>query len=196
VVDPAWHRAMREAVDRGWNVPIGWLSVTFRVTDPEDAMQIRYLFHPWNIRDPKPPESAAWRRIQADRLAIWMEAITPAIAAGFRDRLGSRVDAILPNPEDPPRADPAPNGNQAAPDPSMLDMLTGRLSYRMLTPLADFGVLWVYLGNAMTASTIASLRLLSQGISSVAQDYLRSVLGPTILKQDLPGIGTESPLPR
>lgn len=208
-IDPAWQRAMREAVDRGWNVPVTWLSVTFRVTDPMDAMQIRYLFHPWDIAQAKPPESAAWRRIQADRLGIWMEAAAPRVGAGFRDRLGSAYEAALPDPNRPdPVRDPSrPDLNRSEPgrpdagleveaDETTRAMIARAMSYRMFASIADFGVLWLYLGNAVTASTLAALKLATQSAATVTYDYLKSRLTDPIPRHDLPNVGVEKPLPR
>lgn len=214
LIDPAWHRAMREAVDRGWNVPVTWLSVTFRITDPMDALQIRYLFHPWDIGQAKPPESAAWRRIQSDRLAIWMETAAPRVGAGFRDRLGSAYEATLPDPirpdmgrsengrSDPGRFGPVTRNGAAAgqleveADETTRAMIARAMSYRMFASLADFGVLWLYLGNAMTASTLAALKLATQSVATVTYDYLRSRLVDPIPQHDLPNVGVETPLPR
>ncbi len=204
LIDPAWHRAMREAVDRGWNVPVTWLSVTFRVTDPMDALQIRYLFHPWDIGQAKPPESAAWRRIQADRLAIWMEAAAPRVGAGFRDRLRSAYEATLPDPMRPEVARPEIAARNGAPpttleveaDESTRAMIARAMSYRMFASIADFGVLWLYLGNAVTASTLAALKLATQGAASVTYEYMKSRLVDPIPRHDLPNVGVERPLPR
>lgn len=200
LIDPAWHRAMREAVDRGWNVPLTWLSVTFRVTDPVDAMQVRYLFHPWPLGQSKPPESAAWRRIQAERLAAWMEMTTPRISAGFRDRLRSSAEATL---ADPARIDVGGReqsaedaGSGEMSEETTRSMVARAMSYRMFASLADFGVLWLYLGNAVTATTLATLKFAAQGATAATYDYVRSALGPPIVYHDLPGVGVETPLPR
>ena len=45
-VDDAWRLSMQEAVDNGWDVPQQWLAAVYRVTDPVDALQVRYLFDP------------------------------------------------------------------------------------------------------------------------------------------------------
>ena len=197
-IDPAWQRAMREAVDRGWNVPATWLAVVFRKTDPEDALQIRYLFHPWPIEQSQPPISAAWRRIQADRLALWIEATAPRVSAAFRDRLRSGLEATLGDPEQPPSKDddPPKDRDAAAPDEASRTGTARAMSYRMFASMADVGVLWLYLGNAVTASTLATLEFAAQGATSATHEYVWSLLAPSLAQNDLPGVGVETPLPR
>jgi hypothetical protein len=198
LIDPAWHRAMREAVDRGWNVPATWLSVTFRIIDPMDAMQIRYLFHPWPIEQSQLPESAAWRRIHAERLGVWMETAAPRISAGFRDRLRTAAEATLGDPQRPAAETGMAEMPAMPPEPEEASVFpTARaMSYRMVASLADFGILWLYLGNAVTASTLMALKLAAQGATTLTHELVWSLVAPPIPASELPGVGVEIPLPR
>lgn len=194
-IDPVWRRAMQVAVDRGWNVPSTWLSVTFRVVDPMDAMQIRYLFHSWPVEQGRPPESAAWRRIQSDRLAVWMQAAEPVVGRGFRDRLRTRQDSQLPDPDrmaDTTRTDGTPSGSDASAAPASMKGLSARVA----AMLADFGVLWAFLGNPVTASAIAGAKFAAQGATGVTHEMVWSWVAPSSTAADLPGVGVEMPLPR
>jgi hypothetical protein len=197
-IDPAWRAALREAVDRGWNVPATWIGVVFRVTDPEDSLQLRYLFHPWAIERARPPESAAWRRVQADRLAVWMESAAASVSAGFRDRLPPGVASRLAEPDRAPRRDGAHESNHVsdvAGDSARI-MAEHAVSLRILATLADFGVMWAYLGSPATAGVLAGLRLAMSGAVWTTGDYARSWLSPPTARRDPPSVGMESPLPR
>ena len=191
-IDAAWRQAMQAAVDRGWNVPRTWLSVTYRLVDPFDSMQVRYLFHPWPASEMKPAESTAWRRVQAERLTRWMDSATPVIGLGFRDRLRDGLGAELP---DPALIETSENG--AAPvvvpqGPPTWRAFTSRLS----SALADFGVFWVFTGNPLTATAIAGSKFVAQGATGITHDALWSWLAAGPVTSDLPGAGAERPLPR
>lgn len=197
-IDPAWRLALREAVDRGWNVPATWIGVVFRVTDPEDWLQLRYLFHPWATERSRPPVSAVWRRVQAERLGVWMESASASIAAGFRDRLPLGQAARLAEPDSAP-------SREAAPEAGGLTGMAGggarivvdhAVSLRALATLADFGVMWAYLGNPATAGVLAGLRLAMSGAVWTTGDYARAWFTPPAARLELPSVGVEQPLPR
>lgn len=155
-------------------------------------MQVRYLFHPWPASEVKPPESTAWRRVQAERLMRWMDAATPVIGLGFRDRLRDGLGAELP---DPALIETSENG--AAPvvvpqGPPTWRAFTSRLS----SALADFGVFWVFTGNPLTAKAIAGSKFVAQGATGITHDALWSWLAAGSVTSDLPSAGAERPLSR
>lgn len=205
-VDPAWRRAQREAVDRGWNLPSSWMLVSYRITDPMDAMQIRYLFHPWAGDDTKMPASTTVRRVFGERLVAWMDDSWPAIALGFRGRLDRAGDNGTDKPPvgdwtNPDAVWPRWSGSGAEP-PAPVARETRSSGARAVTApavasLADFGVAWLYLGNAAAAGTLSVLTAVAKGVVSVTHDVVWSVIEqPAERDLALPGVGTETGLPR
>jgi hypothetical protein len=190
VGDALWSRALRAAVDRGWNAPEIWHSVVVRVHDPFDGLQIRYLLHPWDAGQTRPPVSAAWRRSQSARLAAWIDGLRAPVGVAFRGRAGTRADIALPEPEDTPESD-APTAEASG--TAALRALTSRAA----TGAAEFGATWFFLGNAATATAVTALRFGAHAASALTHDWAwdwtapRPVPGPPI-----PPLGTESPLPR
>ncbi len=198
-VDPAWRRAVRDAVDRGWNMPLTWMAATFRVTDPHDALQVTYLFHPWALSDDAMPASPAWRRVHTQRLTEWMDTSWPAIAAGFRGRLVTPSEATLRDWEHgdigkAPHADDETVAARELHERSRL-MATRLLSLRMLATVADFGATWLYLGNVATAGALAALRTAVTGVVYLSHEYAWGLVAPAVPARALPGVGTEKPLP-
>jgi len=126
------------------------------------------------------------------------EATAPRVSAAFRDRLRSGLEATLGDPEQPPSKDddPPKDRDAAAPDEASRTGTARAMSYRMFASMADFGVLWLYLGNAVTASTLATLEFAAQGATSATHEYVWSLLAPSLAQNDLPGVGVETPLPR
>lgn len=206
VVDPAWRRAQREAVDRGWNLPVSWMLVSYRITDPMDAMQIRYLFHPWAGDDVKMPVSMTVRRVFGERLVAWMDESWPAIALGFRGRLDragenggdkspvsdwTNVDATSPRGSG--------SGGERPADVAGATRASGAqaVTAPVVASLADFGVAWLYLGNTAAAGTLSVLSAIARGAVSVTHDVVWSVIEqPSVRDLALPGVGTETALPR
>ena len=191
-IDPAWRAGMQEAVDRGWNVPVTWLSATFRVVDPLDGLQLRYLFHPWPVEEARPPESAAWRRIQAERLATWMDAAVPVVSLAYRGRFRDRADAALP---DPALIDTMVRAEPQTETPSQAFSVRA-LTARVAVVLSDFGVLWAVTGNPVTASVVSGARFAAQGATGMTHEAVWSWLLSSSTPIDLPGAGAETRLPR
>jgi len=204
-IDPAWRRAQREAVDRGWNMPASWMLVSYRITDPMDSMQVRYLFHPWAVEETTMPVSTTVRRVLGERLAAWMDQSWPAIALGFRGRLDlgaengsgrslgdwNSIDTAWPRG---PGSIAEPAGSASG---GVRSSGTRALTYPVFASLADFGVAWFYLGNAAAAGTLSVLTTLARGAVSVTHDVAWYVIDPpTVHDLALPGVGLETALPR
>lgn len=191
-IDPAWRLATQEAVDRGWNVPATWLSATFRMVDPMDGLQLRYLFHPWPVTETRPPASAAWRRIQSERIATWVEAAVPVISLAYRGRFRDWQDAALPDPALIDTMDRPATGEA----PAAQGYSIRGLSARLAAVVADFGVLWAFTGNPVTASAVAGAKFAAQGATGLTHEAVWSWLTSSATPTDLPGAGVETPLPR
>jgi uncharacterized membrane protein len=205
-IDPAWRRAQRESVDRGWNLPTSWMLVAYRITDPMDAMQIRYLFHPWATDEVRMPASMTVRRVFGERMVAWMDESWPAIALGFRGRLdrvgdiGSDTPLVgdWTNPDAAWSRGSGSGGDLASVGSVTASASGGRaVSGPVVASLADFGVAWYYLGNAGAAGALSALTAAARGVASVTHDLLWSVIEqPSVHDLALPGVGTETALPR
>lgn len=192
--DPAWRRAEREAVDQGWRMPQSWLSVTYRITDPQDGLQLRYLFHPWPIEEARVPSSPAWRRVYAQRVAGWMEASWPRVAAAFRGRLDTAREATLPDWERNEMSAPLPPNGLSRIEAARQEEARAA-SRRVATTLTEFGVGWLYLGSAAAGGTLALLNAAASGVVGAAHDMVWGWTNPAIPSRPLPGVGGEERLP-
>jgi len=192
--DPAWRRAEREAVDQGWRMPQSWLSVTFRVIDPQDGLQLRYLFHPWPIEEARAPSSPAWRRVYAQRIAAWMDASWPRIAAAFRGRLETAREATLPDWERNEMSSPLPVESSVRTEAARHEEARAA-SRRVATTLTEFGVGWLYLGSAAAGGTLAMLNAAATGVVGAAHDLVWGWASPSLPARALPGVGGEERLP-
>ncbi len=203
-VDPAWRRAQRDAVDRGWNLPASWMMVSYRISDPMDAMQVRYLFHPWSGDDAKMPVSTTVRRVFGERLVAWMDESWPAIALGFRGRLDRAGDnggdgSIIGDWTNVNGGWPRVPGNGADHPPARPTPAPGAraVTAPVMESLTDFGVAWLYLGNVAAAGTLSALAAVARGAVSVTHDAVWSMIAsPSVPDLALPGVGAETALPR
>lgn len=83
--DASWQAAVLGGVGQGWRFRRFWMQAAYRITDPRDALEVRYLFPaPDRVDDGV-----------AQSLVAWTKASAYAIGSGFRNRLGS--DASLPD---------------------------------------------------------------------------------------------------
>ena len=83
--DPAWQQALVKGAGSGWRMPPHWLEAAYRITDPRDAIQVRYLFRSASGADPTTVHA----------LVAWTEASWQQIGSGFRNRQG--VEDGLPD---------------------------------------------------------------------------------------------------
>lgn len=200
-VDAAWRRAQREAVDQGWSMPASWMLVTYRITDPMDSLQVKYLFHPWPVADASMPVSAMLRRVYGERMAAWMTASWPAVTAGFRGRIGAAEDWPM---TDWTRGD-TPLSQQPLQQAAMTDAVRDSIGhfgaktvgYHVLASMTDFVVAWGYLGSAAAAAGLSALGAMANGAVYVAQEIAWTYMDePAAANRALPGAGQEMPLPR
>lgn len=184
--DEAWRRSMQQAVDNGWDVPRQWLEAAYRVSDPMDAMQVRYLFDPL-------PANAAENEITTDeveRLVAWSEAAWLPVANGFRGRLKTGSAHALgewastgAEPLSKAQKVPAP-----APDRAAMKAET----FRMVTSVTDFAVAYVYLGSLAAATTLSVAASVVSGAMYYANEAAWGhIPDPTVRLPDLPGVGIE-----
>ena len=186
-VDEAWRLAMQEAVDNGWSVPRRWLAAVYRLTDPIDAMQVRYLFDA--SRGGKDDDVSA---DQVARLVAWSETSWRTVQIGFRERLKPNAASGL---AEPASIRVAPSQKFTPPsEMSRSDLKT--MTFQMLGSLTSFTVAYVYLGSVAAASTLTVAASVASSALSYAHDLAWSyVPDPAAQLHDLPGIGLEEPGP-
>lgn len=187
-VDEAWRLSMQQTVDNGWSVPTRWLSVVYRLTDPIDALQVRYLFDPSHggaKRDDVPADEVA-------HLVAWSEASWWKIQFGVRDRLRPKgADALA----DPELMRVTTTSKIAAPAPMTRGELR-TMSSQMVGSLTAFTVAYVYLGSLAAASTLSVAASVAGSAMSYAEDWAWGfVPDPAAQLHGLPGIGLEQPGP-
>ncbi len=190
IIDDAWRLSMQDAVDNGWDVPQQWLEAVYRVTDPVDALQVRYLFDP-SEGEPLQKEIT---EDEVARLVVWSNASWPAIQSGFRGRLrpghGDGLAALTSV-----RAERVPAWQHTAPPP--LDRAALKtLSYQTVGSLTNFAVTYAYLGSLAAASTLSVAASVVSGAMIYVEDLVWSyVPDPSRPWSDLPGAGFEQPGP-
>jgi len=185
-VDAAWREAVRSAAATGVELPRHWLVAAFRVTDPRDGLQVRYFFSP-------PPADV-------DPFVSWSNSAWYAVGSGFRNRIDPA--GAPPIPAWPPTgsaASPAQNARPSLEPDSYRDVgLIGlkTVTYRFFGTITDFGVNYLYLGNAATAGGLSLLgTVASSALYFVHELVWRYADAPANEITDLPGIGTELPAP-
>ncbi len=191
MVDDAWRLSMQDAVDNGWDVPQQWLEAVYRVTDPVDALQVRYLFDPAQGE----PLQKEITEDEVARLVGWSRASWPAVQSGFRGRLKpGRGDGLAAWTA--VRVEPVPPWQHAKPPPPLDRAALKTLSYQMVGSLTNFAVTYAYLGSLAAASTLSVAASVVSGAMIYVEDLAWSfVPDPARPWSDLPGAGLEQPGP-
>ena len=183
-VDEAWRLTMQQAVDNGWSVPPRWVEVVYRLTDPIDALQLRYLFDPAQGG----AKSDEVTTDQVTHLVAWSELSWRKIQIGFRDRLKPKDANTLTDPVSVRGVAP-----QTAAAPPAMDRRELKTSTaRMVESLTNFAVAYVYLGSLAAASTLSVAASVAGSALGYAQEFAWSyVPDPAAELHELPGIGLE-----
>lgn len=188
-MDPSWRISMQQAVDNGWGVPVRWLAAVYRLTDPVDALQVRYLFDPLQGG----AAEAESPTVQAARLVGWSEASWPSVHGSFRGRLKPGGSPPLTDwasfqaPEEPAETAAPGGGGLAA---------VKTLSYQVIGSVADFAVAYAYLGNLAAATALAVATSVAGSALYYAHEVTWSYFSdPAAGYFDLPGTGLEQAAP-
>jgi hypothetical protein len=144
-VDPAWRDTVRQAATMGVRLPAHWLVAAYRVTDPRDALQVRYYF-PSPTTGPVP-------RDQIESLVAWSNLAWTSVGSGFRNRLTLREDTGVPDwpLRDAATAQKTAPARAAIGGDEVLNVGHAGLktvTYRIFGSMTDFGVNYFYLGSA------------------------------------------------
>lgn len=188
-MDDAWRTSMQEAVDNGWSVPPRWIAVVYRLTDPIDAMQVRYLFDP-SQGDARREDVAA---DHVAHLVAWSDVSWRKVQIGLRGRLKPNgADALA----DPASIRIAPSSFRAPAPPELSRGELKTMTFQMLGSLTSFTVAYVYLGSLAAASTLSVAASVAGSALSYAGEWAwRLVPDPAAQLHDLPSVGLEQPGP-
>jgi len=184
-VDPAWKQAMLRGTGSGWRLPSRWVEAAYRISDPRDAVQVRYLFDPAG-GDGKVSDAA----IHA--LVDWTEANWYAVGSGFRNRLGE--DAGLPDWRQATDAAGAALPQVGAETNQVEHLGAKMVTYRFFGTMTDMSVNYLWLGSLPSAGGLAVV----SAIASSALYFVHELVWnrfeqPPALVGDLPGVGWEGP---
>lgn len=188
-MDEAWRASMQEAVDNGWSVPPRWVAVVYRLTDPIDAVQVRYLFDP-SQGDSRRDDVAA---DQVAHLVAWSDVSWRKLQVGMRGRLKPNgADAMA----DPASIRIAPSSFMAPAPPEMKRGELKTMTFQMIGSLTSFTVAYVYLGSLAAASTLSVAASVAGSALNYAGEWAWGLVpDPAAELHDLPGVGLEQPGP-
>jgi uncharacterized membrane protein len=181
--DPAWQQAMLHGAGSSWRFPSNWMLAAYRITDPRDAIQVRYLFRPANGAD----------KASVGALVAWTEASWRAVGSGFRNRLG--VHEGLPDwRATGASATPRP---QAGEETSQVAHLgTKTITYRIFGTITDLSVNYLWLGSLPSAGGLAIVGAVASSTLYFVHELVWGHFEhPEMLVGDLPGVGVEGPGP-
>jgi uncharacterized membrane protein len=183
--DAAWQRTLAHGAGMGWRFPSHWIEAAYRITDPRDAIQVRYLF--------APADGANARSV--DALVAWTEASWLMVGSGFRNRLGA--EDVLPDWRHSATAEPPASLPQVGGETSQIEHLgTKMVTYPIFGTLTDLSVNYFWLGSLPSAGGLAVLgAVASSSLYFVHELVWGHFEKPPVLVGDLPGVGREEPGP-
>jgi uncharacterized membrane protein len=181
--DPAWQQALLHGAGSDWRFPTHWLEAAYRITDPRDAIQVRYLFHSASGTDPATVRA----------LVAWTEASWQQVGSGFRNRHGVE--------------DGLPDWRQSVATPQMLPQVgengdhvehigAKMITYRIFGTMTDMSVNYLWLGSLPSAGGLAIVSAVASSALYFVHELAWSRFeSPPVLVGDLPGVGVEGPGP-
>lgn len=177
-VDPAWAGALTVVRGRGWALPTRWGAAAIRVSDPMDAVQVRYAV-PLAPGVGLPPgltgwTEAAWERVERGKLN------QPVAATSLPS-----LDDLTTSP--PPLA---PDGMEE--DGGLPRAVWKTLTFRGIVTTLDFTTNVIVIGNAVTAGLLSAWATVTGPWVYLAHELAWDYYGaPAAPQLDLPGIGAE-----
>ena len=189
--DAAWQQTLLRGAGTGWHFPSHWVEAAYRITDPRDAIQVRYLFDVPAGADGRLPRPA----VRA--LVAWTEASWYAVGSGFRNRLGTDDGNSLPDWRQPDAASAATMRPQVGAEQSQVEHLgTKMVTYRIFGTMTDMSVNYLWLGSLPSAGGLAVVGAVASSALYFVHELVWSRIDqPPALVGDLPGVGMEGPGP-
>ena len=185
-VDPAWKQARLHGAGMGWQFPTRWVEAAYRITDPRDAIQVRYLF------DPAGGPGGNLPRGTRQSIVAWTEASWYAVGSGFRNRLDG--EAGLP---DWRQAEAGTTLSAVGAETNQMEHLgTKMVTYRIFGTMTDMSVNYLWLGSLPSATGLAVLGAVASSTLYFVHELVWSHFEkPAAVVGDLPGVGVEGPGP-
>jgi uncharacterized membrane protein len=183
-LDPAWVQTLGEAERQGWLLPERWATASFRVTDPHDALQVRYAFD----GGAENGEGAGRAPLAPD--AEWVEAAWDQVERGFRNRLdGPRP---LPNWTATPSTDAAPI--EKAEGGGLGRTVWKTITFRGIVTTLDFSSNYVVIGDAAAAAGLSAFAFVIGPFVYIGHELAWERFGgPVVRSVELPGLGADKP---
>jgi len=180
-IDPAW----RQVLQHGWRFPTRWLEAAYRITDPRDAIQVRYLF--------KAPDHSSAASVQ--ELVSWTEAGWYDVGSGFRNRLDG-AEGLPDWPasiESNALAVAAPVSETAG---KVEHVGAKTITWRIVGTMSDMTMNYLWLGSLPSAGGLAVVSGISSSVLYFIHEWVwNDFERPAIAVAELPGVGVEGPGP-
>lgn len=186
--DPAWQRSLDEAARRGWSVPASWVMAGFRVTDPRDAIQVRYAFDDGRrAAQTIPAETPRLPPRLPD--AAWVEAAWDQVELGLRNRLSPA--ATIPDWSARRTLPPALAEGEAAGGLGRTVWKT--MTFRSVVTTLDFSSNYIALGDAAAAAGLSAFGFVIGPFVYIGHELAWEKFGGSTTQPiALPGIGAET----
>jgi uncharacterized membrane protein len=184
--DPAWQATLLAGDNNGWHFPDDWVEAAYRISDPRDAVQVRYLFKAHDH-----PSADA-----IHELVSWTEAGWYNVGSGFRNRL----DGAEGLPDWPTSieaktlaAEPPVSGTTG----KVEHVGAKTITWRIVGTMSDMTMNYLWLGSVPSAGGLAIVSGISSSVLYFMHEWVwNDFEHPAVAVADLPGVGIEGPGPR
>ena len=184
-MDPSWQTTLLEGDRKGWRFPNEWIEAAYRITDPRDAIQVRYLF-----KAPRHPSANA-----VHELVSWTEAGWFEVGSGFRNRLnGAQGLPDWPTRIEAKSLAAGPPVSETAGKVEHVGAKT--ITWRIVGTMSDMTMNYLWLGSVPSAGGLAIVSGISSSVLYFMHEWVWNDLEhPAGAVADLPGVGVEGPGP-
>lgn len=178
-LDPAWTQSLGEAQRQGWRVPARWAAAAFRVTDPRDAVQVRYAFAGAPDAAPVTPDEG------------WVNSAWDQIERGFRNRLATGTGLPDWSSTTPPAA-PTPAAVEEPEGGGWSRAVWKTITFRAVVTTLDFSTNYWVIGDAVAAAGLSAFAFVIGPFVYIGHELAWERFGgPVIRSVDLPGLGKD-----
>ena len=183
--DPAWQTTLLAGDRNDWHFPGGWMEAAYRITDPRDAIEVRYLF-----RAPAHPSANAVRE-----LVSWTEAGWHGVGSGFRNRLDGAEG--LPDWPTSIEAMSVAGGQPVSGTTGKVEHVGAKtITWRIVGTMSDMTMNYLWLGSVPSAGGLAIVSGISSSVLYFMHEWVwNDFEHPAVAVADLPGVGIEGPGP-
>lgn len=181
-LDPAWVQTLGEVERQGWRLPERWATASFRVTDPRDALQVRYAFD-GGVGNGEVPGIAPSAPDSG-----WVDAAWDQVERGFRNRLDGA--SALPNWTATPPADAGSTEN--AEGGGLGRTIWKTITFRGIVTTLDFSSNYVVIGDVAAAAGLSAFAFVIGPFVYIGHELAWERFGgPVVRSVELPGLGAD-----